>query len=150
MWEKFSVSVFFFSIRLNHHVALKVAFLGFLLQCGRMSWLSIKRWYDRLITTREKNKILPTVQKTAMLAFSKRRTNFYLYIQTTGRFPYIAVGRIFLQTHCYFMIVAVGVQNKGRGEQEGFKFGIQLKNICINSKHRFYRPTSSQMSTFNF
>ena len=81
-------------------------------------------YYDK-----KKNKILPTVQKTAMLAFSKRRTNFYLYIQTTGRFPYIAVGRIFLQTHCYFIIVAVGVQNKGRGEQEGFRSGQNFAKI---------------------
>ena len=80
-----------------------------------------------LLRQEKKNKILPTVQKTAMLAFSKRRTNFYLYIQTTGRFPYIAVGRIFLQTHCYFIIVAVGVQNKGRGEQEGFKSGHSIE-----------------------
>ena len=78
---------------------------------------------------------MPTVQKTAMLAFSKRRTNFYLYIQTTGRFPYIAVGRIFLQTHCYFIIVDVGVQNKGRGEQEGFNSGLTIEKHLQNIQY---------------
>ena len=108
-------------------------------------WFFIAMWENELVVhqkmiwqayyDKKKNKILPTVQKTAMLAFSKRRTNFYLYIQTTGRFPYIAVGRIFLQTHCYFIIVAVGVQNKGRGEVSNL--GIQLKNICKNQHIEF-------------
>ena len=62
----------------------------------------------------EKKQILPTVQKTAMLAFSNEPIFIYIYIHHY-RFPYIAVGRIFLlQTHCYF-IIGVGVQINGGG-----------------------------------
>ena len=94
---------FFFSIRLNHHVALKVAFLGFLSMWEnelvvhqKMIW---QAYYDK------KKKDLPTVQKTAMLAFSNEPIFIYtLQFSIHSRWQNFLINTLLFHNCCWVQI----------------------------------------------